>query len=404
MADTPLGKGLIEIGANLAPLEAGLAQAQAKTRAALGGATVNVGGATTGAGPAAASAATATATKAAASAFSEMSNAASQAGSAVQDYGNKAAVAKQKIALADTIKNSTKGFRDLVGSITSTVGAVTGLINVGMLVVNVFWRFIESQKQAREEARKLNAQLREQGKAYTELHDQIAASDIGELFRSDFGTEDILGKELKNIDEFFSKAQDGLRAQNKAKLVSDEDYFKKSEELADRMLQEKASAEQRATQRQADKVKGIELESKMKLAKLIKDERLQAEIALQQELLKIEMQYAQGKIGTFEYEQRKEMAALDKQLTLQGIKERLDAEKQAADEIKAQKKKDADEIAQRQAEAARKAQADLIEAQRASFAGLQNQINSLFNTGNMEVGINRVASLVQVLIDKTERR
>jgi len=42
MADTPLGRGLIEIGANLAPLEKGLAEAQAKTRAALGGAAVGV--------------------------------------------------------------------------------------------------------------------------------------------------------------------------------------------------------------------------------------------------------------------------------------------------------------------------------------------------------------------------
>ncbi len=82
--------------------------------------------------------------------------------------------------------------------------------------------------------------------------------------------------------------------------------------------------------------------------------------------------------------------------------ERLAEHKKIDDREKAER--DANQkIADEKRQAEERAAKAFAEAQRAAFGQLQSQINSLFNTGNMEVGINRVAGLLQVLIDKTER-
>jgi hypothetical protein len=89
--------------------------------------------------------------------------------------------------------------------------------------------------------------------------------------------------------------------------------------------------------------------------------------------------------------------------------ERLAAHKKINDQEQAEKEANqniADEKAKQNEQAANEARQQakaFAEAQRAAFGQLQSQINNLFNTGNMEVGINRVAGLIQVLIDKTER-
>lgn len=68
-------------------------------------------------------------------------------------------------------------------------------------------------------------------------------------------------------------------------------------------------------------------------------------------------------------------------------------------ERKEQEKKDNKEVADDR----EKKQREMMKAQMEQFASIRQQINSLFNTGNMESSINRVGDLIQVLIDKTER-
>jgi len=59
----------------------------------------------------------------------------------------------------------------------------------------------------------------------------------------------------------------------------------------------------------------------------------------------------------------------------------------------------------REAQEERKAQNELAAEQarqvQEQFAQLRGEINSLFNAGNIEVGINRLGSLLEVLIQKT---
>jgi hypothetical protein len=59
----------------------------------------------------------------------------------------------------------------------------------------------------------------------------------------------------------------------------------------------------------------------------------------------------------------------------------------------------------REAQEERKAQNELAVEQarqvQEQFSQLRGEINSLFNAGNIEVGINRLGSLLEVLIQKT---
>ena len=56
------------------------------------------------------------------------------------------------------------------------------------------------------------------------------------------------------------------------------------------------------------------------------------------------------------------------------------------------------------AERTASAQRDLIRQQQEQLAQLRNDINALYSSGNLEVGIGRVASLLETLIAKTEGR
>ena len=47
---------------------------------------------------------------------------------------------------------------------------------------------------------------------------------------------------------------------------------------------------------------------------------------------------------------------------------------------------------------------DLYAMQSEQFAALRGEINSLFNTGQLEIGINRLGALLEVLVQKTEDR
>lgn len=74
-------------------------------------------------------------------------------------------------------------------------------------------------------------------------------------------------------------------------------------------------------------------------------------------------------------------------------KDLKDLEEKANQEKKVNKEKAQDLEKQRR---------DFLKAQEEQIAGLRAQINSLFNSGNLEVGIDRVGALIQTLIDKTE--
>lgn len=424
MADTPLGKGLIEIGANLAPLEAGLAQAQAKTRAALGGATVGVGGAATGAGPAAASAATSTAMREQAAAIETNARAADNFAKSTANAGEKAE------GLGKKITNSTKGWREFSGAITSTVGSFTALFGViGLITTGIsyliekfraltvaqenFNKLQQENDKARSEAiskpfvdfrdaqQRQQDQLQEDYKQRVKLIEETRSAEIKAI-------EEISKQRMQQEDESRARAL-AYSQGNPAVLAAFEERKRQIQQETDAQIlgintakqteldgiKKNLDAANKAIDDQTAEKKKKDLEAmqaaseELRIQTLGPREQIEAQAAMKIKELK------KQQADATDADMKK---AFDQQISY--IEQIKNANLQRFDE---QKKKENEAISDT-AKAQARAQAQIMEAQRAQFAGLQNQINSLFNTGNMEVGINRVASLVQVLIDKTERR
>jgi len=102
---------------------------------------------------------------------------------------------------------------------------------------------------------------------------------------------------------------------------------------------------------------------------------------------------------------------LAKQAEEDAEKARLDAVREADDALQEERKRDMEELMgywtdiQNKADADRAAaQRDLMRQQAEQLAQLRNDINALYSSGNLEVGIGRVASLLETLIAKTEGR
>jgi hypothetical protein len=401
MADTPLGKGLIEIGANLAPLERGLAEAQAKTRRALGGA-----GVSTSSGASTASTATSIASEA---------TAANQATVAQNNLATSTAKASaQKVELGKSLSNATSGFRAVAGAITGTIGAFTGILGVIGLVAGAINNLREKQEEQRKKTLENRKALEDTRKALEEFNKATDLTAEGILYQP---TQ--LDRDLAALKEFFDTGKKLASEAYQAELTvirdskkSNAEKSKAIEDLNERSAQQTeqrekarieaiAKVEQDSLDRLANQRAATLYENEVRAAQAAGDERKVIDLKAAEEKRKLADQLAKMQEGYDKdiLSQRMSIIEAERQAAHKQIDEKEKAEKDAQQKIADEKKRQDEEVA-RNAERAAKAFAD---AQRASFSQLQNQINGLFNTGNMEVGINRVASLVQVLIDKTER-
>jgi hypothetical protein len=376
MADTPLGRGLIEIGANLAPLEKGLAEAQAKTRAALGGAAVG-GGATT-AGGAASGATSFDASKSAKEYASEMTRA----------QGVVSNVANESKKVASNTKEAATQSKFINIGVAATAGAVATLGRA----LDQLWKGF---KGFGDSARALGSELRA----------------IESQFRSDITASlDPLSQRTQEIEKARLAALEQLEVQRQERGIIGDivGYFSDEAELAvkTQKINEEAA---KAQKRNQDKAAA---DAKKAAEQRVKDEQKGAEEAEKfTRQLYVQTLDERGKLNA-EYEddvkeiEKKRDSALtlgERMRYTQALALREDLfnkELQDLDE-KERKQKESDQEIER---GKRKAQADFLRAQAEQFASVRQQINSLFNTGSMETSINRVADLVQVLIDKTERR
>lgn len=400
MADTPLGRGLIEIGANLAPLERGLAQAQAKTRAALGGASGRGGAASSVSG---------------AAAITEEISTTNRATQAQNNLAASTARANaQKVGIGKSISNATAGFRLFAGSITATIGAFSGIGAAIALVTGGVNYLKEKQEEARKKTLELRNAMEASKKAFEEFNKTADFTAEGILYQP---TQ--LDSDLAKIKEFFDQAKKLQSDAYKAELSFIENSKQSKEEKQRKIESLNEESAKRSEQRELERTKAIEKVEQDSLARLaskraatLYENEVRAAQAAGDERKVIDLKAAEEKRQLTEQlakmEEGYDKDILSKRLSIIEA-ERLAAHKKINDQEQAEKEANqniADEKAKQNEQAANEARQQakaFAEAQRAAFGQVQSQINNLFNTGNMEVGINRVAGLIQVLIDKTER-
>lgn len=464
MADTPLGKGLIEIGANIAPLEVGLANAQTRTQEYL--AAISAGldpskpiafanamklGETSlreSASQAALIAAnierstnavrafqaaskrqaqdTAEAAQAAASplalppgkadrvtdqtqAIKQQTTAINEAVASTSNLAdNKTKAAEKTLSLGKRISESTKGLREFAASITGVAGVFTGLIGVVTLVIGGLTALYSKFTKGREEALALEKSINELRSSVSQMQ-RIGEGGASSILGLD---ESSITRQIRQVENFYTdlqmkqadlfyKEEERIKKSDKSKSAKAAELAKLNERLKDdtakaeiRKNQELDQMYKDAAKNRIEEVDSYERENLLRQAQASGDERKVIDMKAAEEKRKLNDQIAKEENDYVKnlMVQRLSVIESERQAEHKKIDEKEKAERDAAQKV-------ADER-QRAEERAAKAFAD---AQRASFSQLQNQINGLFNTGNMEVGINRVASLVQVLIDKTER-
>lgn len=380
MADTPLGRGLIEIGANLAPLEKGLAEAQAKTRAALGSISGGVAGGASGAAGATGAAGSSTASATNAKQFAESMQRAAPATATV-------AVETKKVETATAGAAKQAKFFDVSISSLRSGGVLGGL-------TAAIGKAYQGFKQFGDSARQLGAELRA----------------IESQFRSDINASLApLSQRTQEIERARKAALDQLEAQqaergiiadlvgwytDEAELAVKIQKINQEADMAQKRNQEKAVEEAKKAVEEEKKKKQEATKAAQKLARDLYiqslDERRQIEEKFSDDVeeLYVKRKAAQTKA---EYDAYTEALNNRKEIHANDIRQ-LDERKQKELEDQANITREKE-----------KQQRDFMKAQAEQFGQLKSQINSLFNTGNMEVGINRVAGLIQVLIDKTER-
>jgi len=383
-----LAKGLIEITGNVAPLEASLKQAEGSVQASLGRmqAQVAAGGAAPGGRPQ-------TATDQAAG----MAAAAAASGRFNQTLGDQAAKAKAAqsgvAGLTQSITTATAGFRGIVGAVQSTIGAITAALGwIGLITTAVTFLIEKLKERSRVEAEGRQDLLR--------LAAEGAALDKQRLIDRTQGIE----REIRQLDDAYQKRIDDINRVYNAELEA-------AAKLPEAKQQaERDAAKQRATDRAADARQ--QYREELDTIKRNADEQVRqterTEAQKNRELEKQLMGPRERMLADYEDKKaaiedamrknagNKDAANLNKihQERLRLLKQQLDQELKDLDDKKAKEDEATRLQARQQAEA-------FAEAQRAAFAGLRDEINSLYSTNQLEVGIGRVAQLMEVLISKT---
>lgn len=162
----------------------------------------------------------------------------------------------------------------------------------------------------------------------------------------------------------------------------DIDAFQKSEqEKADTETDRQREEKERERERRDERLQNIRDENEAARIALIEDPRKRAEEEFQANKRRLEKEIAAETDQATKYALNGKMQLLDAthQQTLRNIDREAQEERKAQNELAAE-------------------QARQVQEQ---FAQLRGEINSLFNAGNIEVGINRLGSLLEVLIQKT---
>lgn len=390
-----LAKGLIEITGNVAPLEASLKQAEGQVSASLGRMQAQVGAA---GGKSAGAAAGGTG---GAGATQQTAAAAGQLNQQLGATADKSKAASTGIlGLTATMNTATAGFRGIVGAVQSTIGAITAALGwIGLITTAITFLIEKMRERGRLEAEARQTQLR--------LAAEAAALDKQSLIDRTQG----LAKEVKQLDDAYKQRLDAINRIYNEELKAAEqvhDVLKRTrrEEAKDRatnslsVLNEQYGTELKLIRNNyEEQVKNAE--------KTEQSKNRQLEKSLMSDRERIEADYA-DKVAEVQDAMRKNAGNRDAAKMNEIHRERLKllaAERdQQIKDLDDRNRKEAETLAEQnaaKAEAARAQAQAFADAQRAAFGQLRSDINGLFSTNQLEVGITRLGQLMEVLIAKT---
>jgi len=376
----PIARGTIELGANTAPMEAALTEAKGKAVAqaqqiqqAVN--TAAVGGDDSDAYQRKLSEMAKRQHAAVVSDLNDMLSSADQAADKVAATVGRATAKTQ--GFADSLKSATAGFRGIASAVTSTVGAVTGLAAILGIVVGAV---AAAAKAIENHFKALGDYARAATKAY---------EDYAKLLKSPLGGEQ-LNSHQRNIRQIQDERESRIKT---AKAIYDEEVaaaLNLSGEKRRAAVQDAEFNRKRAEQ-QIERMADKEIESLTKVqdrkdtaARQASADQDRADAASGEKIGKI-----QDKLREDEAEAR-HVAAMEAAADARiAVEELVEDYRKAADVYR---------------DAMRAANEDIARQQQAQLTQLRNDINALYSSGNLEVGIGRVASLLETLIAKTEGR
>ncbi len=387
-----LAKGLIEITGNVAPLEASLAKAEGQVTASLGRMQAQVqgaGGGAPGAGPGGAAA---------------TGQAAAAAGQLNQQLGGTEAKAKAAgagmMGLTATMNTATAGFRGIVGAVQSTIGAITAALGwIGLITTAITFLIEKMRERGRLEA--------EAGQTRLRLAQESAKLDSQSLVDRTQG----LAKEIKMLDDAYQSRVDAINKIYGEELAAAEKVHDALKRIRRDEAKERASNSlSLANEQYGQELKLITRNHEEAVKNAEKSEQKKnrdIEKSLMTDRQRVEADY-QDKVDDVQEAMRKnagnkDAAQMNKihQQRLQLLQRERDKQIADIDERERKDRETSAETAAQKAEQARREAQAFADAQRAAFNQLRTDINGLFNTNQLEVGIGRLGQLMEVLIAKT---
>lgn len=395
MAD-PIAKTIVDIDANIAPLQQKLGEAKAQIASASAQMATAASSGARGGATASVAGAGGAASAGAASPFANSSSEILRNAKSYQEVmANAEAFIQRNQQAAKALSGGMKGAADQSKFLNIGVAATAGAIAAVGRAADQLWKGI---KGFADGSRAMAADLRA----------------IESQFRSDITASlDPITARREEIEKTKKAALEQLETEKTSRgiigdivgLVTDEaeqrikiQKIETEAAAAQVRLQKKAQddakkAEEEAKKKKADEEKkGIEEASKVARDLQIQamDERGQLEARFNDEAMELEKKRDAAKTDAERnlYEDSIQFRESVFLKDLKDLEERKNKEKQNNKDLEKDREKQ---------------QREFMKAQAEAFANVKQQINSLFNTGSMETSINRVADLVQVLIDKTER-
>lgn len=274
--------------------------------------------------------------------------AAAEAQAAAQKAANTAVdqgTTKAK-SFADTLKGVTSPVRSVIGAVTGLIGIFTTFSAIVGLVILGFQKITEA---ARKKAEAIEAAK----KAFKEYAEELEKIQKTNLEKSDDPVKEIINRYDTQIEKERELYDELIKQRLKLRIRNDNDV---TSSIIDERDQRVAALEQ------------------------AKQQAIAAEVTLSEYKVG-EAKKAQEKIDADKRQSDLELRMEERAAMLADIRKKQEAQADAEDYY-----------AQRNRA--------MMQAQREQFAQLRNDINGLFNTSGLEVGINRVGALIQTLIDK----
>lgn len=383
----PLAKAIVEITGSVEPLKAKLSEAEAATKASAGKMAADAGGGGVGGGGGAASFGAPTAVSGA--------NQYAQAVNNIEKGTAKAATNTKAVATASKEAGDQSKFMSI--GVAATAGAVAGLGRA----FNELWKgikgFNDGARALANDLKAIEGQFRSDIVAtldpVSKRREEIEATKRAAL--DTLETEKQQRGIIGDIVGFFSdEAEEKIKIQKieteaaqaqQRNIKAAEDSSKKAKEEAEK----KAAEDTKKSEEEASKLaRNLYIQSL--------DERGQMEVKFSDEVAELERKRDAAKTDA---ERASYQGAIDSRTKI-FLNDVAKIEEAAQREKETKERNRAEELAAKELAEA-KAAAAFEKAQGEAIRGLREEVNALFNTGSMEVGIGRLGDLMETLISKS---